>query len=85
MIRFLFVRFLAAEYGLVGNTNLERAQANEVVDAVSAEAFADLWSASSQGEVSLHSFSQTMVPILLFHYLPSCLHLIHCQKKQGRV
>ena len=29
--------------------------------------------------------SQTMVPILLFHYLPSCLHLIHCQKKQGRV
>merc|ERR1712098_347539 len=27
-------RFLAAEFGLVGNTNLERAQANEVVDAV---------------------------------------------------
>ena len=35
IIRFMFVRFLAAEYGLVGNTNLERAQANEVVDAVS--------------------------------------------------
>ena len=30
----MFVRFLAAEYGLAGNTNLERAQANEVVDAV---------------------------------------------------
>merc|ERR1719317_1804137 len=28
-------RFLATEFGLAGNTNLERAQANEIVDAVS--------------------------------------------------
>ena len=34
-IQYWLPRFLATEFGLAGNTNLERAQANEIVDAVS--------------------------------------------------
>ena len=68
------LRYLAEQFDLAGRTNLERAQADEVVDSLNdlVEARAEAVRAEDEGKTA--QFMTETVPVLLVKYHPAMLH-----------